>query len=155
MRTGVLVPETRGRLPGGQQGIPESVGAGLCSRSHQVPGDPGRRARSSLQRFPDRQVEYGPVSLAESVEDGLAVQVVAERAPGDDTRPAGLVQKAPGRRLTGRDSVLHQQAEVNIAARDGRPFQQPHAFGGQPGQPPAQRLRDPGWTGLAGSTSPA
>ena len=63
----------------------------------------------------------------------------------DDTGVTGLVQEAQGGSLIGSYSALRQQAEVvDVAARDGRPLQQPYAFGGEPGQPSAQRLRDTG-----------
>ena len=147
VRAGIFMSEARGGLPGRQERVLEGVLPCRCSRGQEMRRDLRRGTRSCSQRAGDRQVDRDSGRRAEAIDDGLAVKIVGEPRLGvarDDTGPTGLVQKAKGRRLVRGHPAAHQQAEVDVAARDGRPLEQPHAFGGQPGQPSPQRLRDAG-----------
>ena len=144
---GVLVAEARGGFPGREQRVLQRVRPRLRARGQQVHGDPRGRTRSRLQRAADGQVDRGPGGDAQAIDDGLAIQVVSEPRRGgarDDAGLTGLVEQAQHRGLTAGRGAVRQQAGVDVAARDGRPFQQPDALGGEPGQPAPQRLRDAG-----------
>ncbi len=147
VRAGICMPEAGGGLPGREEGVFQGVLLCRCSRGQKMRRDPRGRTRPCLQRSPDRQVDGGSGSGAEAVEEGLAIEVMGEPRFGgahDDTGVTGLAQEAQNGSLIVSHSGLRQQAEVDVAARDGRPFQQPYAFGGEPGQPSAQCLRDTG-----------
>ena len=139
--------ELRGGFPGREERVLQCVLPRLRARGQQVRGDPRRRTRSRLQRPADGQVDRGPGGSAQAIEDGLAIEVVGEPRRGgtrDDAGLTGLVEQAQHRGLTAGRGAVCQQADVDVAARDGRPLQQPDAFRGEPGQPAPQRLRDAG-----------
>ena len=147
VRAGIFMSEAGGGLSGREERVLEGVLLCLGSCGKQMCRDPRRGARPCLQCPPDRQVDCGSGRRGEAVEEGLAIEVMGEPRFGgarDDTGAAGLVQEAQNGSLIVSHSGLRQQAEVDVAARDGRPLQQPDASRGEPGQPSAQCLRDTG-----------
>jgi len=114
MRTGILVPEARGGLPGREERVSERVLPRRRSRGQQMRRDPGRGTRPRLEYPADGQVDRGPGGRAEPVEDGLAVEIVAEPRLGgahDDAGLTGLVEQAQGRGLIAdRDLVTSGRA---------------------------------------------
>ena len=142
-------PRARGArwLRGREERVFQRVLPRLRAPGEQVRGHPRRRTRSRLQRPADGQVDRGPGRRAQAIDDGLAIEVVGEPGRGgarDDAGLTGLIQQAQRRGLVAARGAVRQQADVDVAARDGRPLQQPDAFRGEPGQPAPQRVGDAG-----------
>jgi hypothetical protein len=78
MRAGIFMSQARGGLAGREERVFQGILLSLCSRGQEMRRDPRGRARPSLQRSPDRQVDRGSGRRGEAVEDGLAVEVVGE-----------------------------------------------------------------------------
>jgi hypothetical protein len=136
VRAGVLVSEARGGFPGREERVVQRVLPRLRARDQQMRGDPRGRTRSRLQRPADGQVDRGSGRGAQAFDDGLAIEVVGEsrrRGTRDDAGPTGLVEQAQRRGLIADRGPACQEADVDVAARDGRPLQQPDAFRGEPG----------------------
>jgi hypothetical protein len=132
------VSEARCGFPGRKERILQRVLPRLRARGQQMRGDPRGRTRSRLQRPADGQVDRGPGRGAQAIDDGLAIEVVGEarrRGTRDDAGLTGLVEQAQRRGLMAGRGPVRQQADVDVAARDGRPLQQPDAFRGEPATP--------------------
>ena len=98
----------------------------------------------SAQGLPDREVDVRRHRWAQAVEDGFPVEVVGEprivAVTDDDPGTAGLVQQAERLGLVGGRAAADQQGGVDVPTGDRGPVEQPHAGGGQPRQPPPERL---------------